>query len=1350
MKMRLLFFLTILASIQLYGQITITGVVDGPLSGGTPKVIELYVYEDIADLSIYGVGSANNGGGTDGEEFTFPAIAVTSGQFIYITDPSNGGEANFSTFFGFAPDYTSNAASINGDDAIELFKDGTVVDVFGDINVDGTGEPWDYLDGWAYRNNQTGPDGSTFFLGNWSFSGINVLDDETSNSSATTPFPIGSYSRGVVTTPASPVAIAGTNITHEGFTANWNASSGATTYLLDVSESNTFSDFVTDYENLNVGNVTSYEVTGLTPEIEYHYRVRASNSAGTSDNSNTITVSTNAPANTTVQFVSTSGSVFETGGSYNLELSISDPSIIIPTTIDVVLITGDAGDIGGFTSETVTFPSGSSENQTVTISIVDDGVEEGTESLVFELQNITGGNSAAIGTQNQFSLTIIESNIGNYYEGIDPNLSTFVTDLKNRIRIPYNWVPYSQYDETLISDYYSQDNGNGTKSVFCVYSNYEYTYTGTFVWDVFSREHTFPHSWMPTNPADDPIQRDEYSDQHHLFPTHQNNANSVRSNHPLGDVTNITSTFGEAKFGTNSAGNTVYEPRDEHKGDAARAILYMMVRYDDIDGYGWGLNWVNANSGVAPQDLGLLIQWHEQDPPDQWEIERNDYIQSIQGNRNPFIDHPEYINYIDFYVVEYVSNSLFFSEYIEGSGDNKVLEIFNKTGELIDLSAENYEIQIFSNGNNSPNYTISLSGIINHEDVVVIANSNADPAVLSLANLTSGSINFNGNDAIVLVRGSEIVDVIGQIGFDPDEAWGSGDVTTADNTLRRKSSIGIGDSDGSDEFDPAQEWNGFPIDTFDGLGSHIVNSGPPNITNLNRNPNVPSANEDLIIMADIVDDIVVANAFLRFSIDGGAEQEIIMNNSTGSTYQGTIPNSSYSNGSLLVYKIYADDEDGAFSISSENKIFTGTTPIVNLKPVDETDKRLIHLNAYARISGVATVESGIFSTSSLDVYLQDDNSGINIFKSGTGSVIFIRGNIYTVEGKLSQFNGKAEIIPDNPATDIIDGFPTSINNSGLQKTNQPGVLPDPIVMTISEFLANPETYEGMLVGIQHISNTGAGNSWPLFDNNANVEITDNGVSTLTLRIDMDTEIDGSSEPSWPKDIVGIFNQFDTFAPYDWGYQIQPRDLDDIQEDGALPVELTTFTVNITESGVNLFWETATEVNNYGFDIERKFVTHVATAEVDNNQLNAEWEPIGFVEGYGNSNSVKNYSYADNELSVSGSYKYRLKQIDIDGKYEYSQEIEVEFGIPAEFEVSQNYPNPFNPTTTISYSIPERTNVQLIIFNLLGQTVKTLFNKEHLPGKYNFEVDASNFSSGTYFYRLSTDKNVETKKMILLK
>lgn len=163
----------------------ITGVIDGPLSGGIPKAIELYVMHDIADLSIYGLGSANNGGGTDGEEFTFPADSATGGTYIYVASEAPG----FLAFFGFAANYTNGTAlAINGDDAMELFMNGSVVDVFGDIN--GTGAAWSYADGWAYRVDETGPDGSTWTLANWYFSGINALDGETTNATATTPFPL--------------------------------------------------------------------------------------------------------------------------------------------------------------------------------------------------------------------------------------------------------------------------------------------------------------------------------------------------------------------------------------------------------------------------------------------------------------------------------------------------------------------------------------------------------------------------------------------------------------------------------------------------------------------------------------------------------------------------------------------------------------------------------------------------------------------------------------------------------------------------------------------------------------------------------------------------------------------------------------------------------------------------------------------------------------------------------------------------------------------------------------------------------------------------------------------------------
>ena len=115
--------------------LVISGVIDGPLSGGVPKAVELFVVNDIADLSVYGIGSANNGDGTDGEEFTFPAGASASaGSYIYIASEVEG----FTAFFGSAPDYDSSSMAINGDDAVELFKDGSVIDTFGDINTDGS------------------------------------------------------------------------------------------------------------------------------------------------------------------------------------------------------------------------------------------------------------------------------------------------------------------------------------------------------------------------------------------------------------------------------------------------------------------------------------------------------------------------------------------------------------------------------------------------------------------------------------------------------------------------------------------------------------------------------------------------------------------------------------------------------------------------------------------------------------------------------------------------------------------------------------------------------------------------------------------------------------------------------------------------------------------------------------------------------------------------------------------------------------------------------------------------------------------------------------------------------------
>lgn len=193
---------------------------------------------------------------------------------------------------------------------------------------------------------------------------------------------------------------------------------------------------------------------------------------------------------------------------------------------------------------------------------------------------------------------------------------------------------------------------------------------------------------------------------------------------------------------------------------------------------------------------------------------------------------------------------------------------------------------------------------------------------------------------------------------------------------------------------------------------------------------------------------------------------------------------------------------------------------------------------------------------------------------------------------------------------------------------------------------------------------------------------------------------------------------------------------------ALPVELVSFEGALTDSStIHLTWQTSTEVNNYGFEIERQ-------KSADRNQ-NTDWESIGFVPGAGNSNSQKEYQFIDNEI-LNGTIKYRLKQIDIDGDFTYSNEIEISNLQPIKFALYQNYPNPFNPSTTIKFSLPAQSRVNLEIYNILGERVATLLNKEMESGFHQLEWNASNISSGIYFYKINTGKFSAVKKLMLLK
>ncbi|MDH3269047.1 MAG: T9SS type A sorting domain-containing protein [Ignavibacteria bacterium] len=195
-------------------------------------------------------------------------------------------------------------------------------------------------------------------------------------------------------------------------------------------------------------------------------------------------------------------------------------------------------------------------------------------------------------------------------------------------------------------------------------------------------------------------------------------------------------------------------------------------------------------------------------------------------------------------------------------------------------------------------------------------------------------------------------------------------------------------------------------------------------------------------------------------------------------------------------------------------------------------------------------------------------------------------------------------------------------------------------------------------------------------------------------------------------------------------------------DPSIPVELTSFTASANGKEVTLSWSTATEINNSGFEIERRIITGV---------ISGDWNKIGFTPGFGTTTEPKEYSYVDNISGINANaLAYRLKQVDFDGSFEYSDEVYIDKLTPVEFVLEQNYPNPFNPATTIGFGVQNKSSVKITVLNAIGEEVAVVLNEEREPGFYQVEFNATNLPSGVYFYQIRAGSFVETKKMILLK
>lgn len=259
--------------------------------------------------------------------------------------------------------------------------------------------------------------------------------------------------------------------------------------------------------------------------------------------------------------------------------------------------------------------------------------------------------------------------------------------------------------------------------------------------------------------------------------------------------------------------------------------------------------------------------------------------------------------------------------------------------------------------------------------------------------------------------------------------------------------------------------------------------------------------------------------------------------------------------------------------------------------------------------------------------------------------------------------------------------------------------------------------------------------------NLTINIGDTVIWQWALGTHTTTSDDQTSSEAWDANlnVIQWFFQktFNTTGTYSYHCRIDTNESGLITVVDPVPVELTYFNAKYVEDFVLLEWETASEANNLGFNIERK-------------KDNAGWSKIAFVQGKGTSSSSQKYSYKDTDKLESGVYYYRLKQIDLNGALRYYEKNKIDIKNENSFELLQNYPNPFNPTTSIKYVVPRKSIVQIKIYNVLGNEVATIINEEKQEGFYETTFDGSQLSSGIYYLQMKADNFQSIKKMILIR
>ena len=497
-------------------------------------------------------------------------------------------------------------------------------------------------------------------------------------------------------------------------------------------------------------------------------------------------------------------------------------------------------------------------------------------------------------------------------------------------------------------------------------------------------------------------------------------------------------------------------------------------------------------------------------------------------------------------------SDLFISEYVEGSSNNKAIEIYNSSSSSIDLS--DYAILRMNNGSIANPDTFYMNGMLASDDVYIIANSNADTNILNVADTTGTATFYNGDDALTLVKISTqtVIDVFGVPGVDPGSAWTWSGGSTANQTLVRTFLT----QEGVLLWDTAQ-WTSFPSNTFSNLGSHSCACYPPST------PEVQFAKDKVWVdenegTVTIEVSIAAPSASLATSVDvsitGGTAVSGTDFNATSPTTL-TFAAGSSTNQTMMITLIdnSTTDADKTIELSlsglSNHAIFGNdsvmTVTIVNddYKVSSIADAVMLDADLAPTNEGMKYELTGVVygidfdGNNGLSFTIIDDTDGINIFNfNDVSDYVVTEGDEITVRGEIDFYNGLLELFADS----------IKVNSQGNA------------LNAAIEIEAPGEDYESQFVKLRKVWIADTTTVWP---NNQNVWVTNESQDTFQVRIDRDTDIEGIAVAFDTMMIYGIGGQFDNSAPYDEGYQVFPRSIDDIQEYKE-PVSVRNITINL--------------------------------------------------------------------------------------------------------------------------------------------------------------------------------------------